>query len=118
MTTGLPPDHPATPVSSAQPVAESRPDVTQPAFVKAGAMPGALQRWWQMALVLVLVGAVMGLAQLWTRLGVIQEQLARQSADAGALSVEARTVAREALALAKDVVANARPKAQPIVAVI
>lgn len=69
-------------------------------------MPGALQRWWQMALVLVLVGAVMGLAQLWTRLGVIQEQLARQSADAGALSVEARTVAREALALAKDAAAR------------
>ncbi|WP_137896841.1 uroporphyrinogen-III C-methyltransferase [Ramlibacter sp. 2FC] len=48
---------------------------------------------------LSLVLAVAGLGAsglLWQKLATIQEQLARQSADAGAQSVEARTLARQA----------------------
>ena len=48
--------------------------------------------------------AVSGL--LWQRLGSIQEQLARQSADAGTQSIEARSVARQAQALAQETAAK------------
>ena len=52
-------------------------------------------------LALGIAGAVAALALvssmlLWQKLGTIQEQLARQSADAGTQSIEARTVARQA----------------------
>jgi uroporphyrin-3 C-methyltransferase len=40
----------------------------------------------------------------WQRVSGMQEQLARQSADASAVAVEARTLARQAEALARDVV--------------
>jgi uroporphyrin-3 C-methyltransferase len=40
---------------------------------------------------------------LWQKLGTIQEQLARQSADAGSNAVEARAMARQAQDLARDV---------------
>lgn len=61
--------------------------------------------------VLLLLGvvAVAGLAtsvMLWQRLGSIQEQLARQSADAGAQSIEARTLANQALDMARDAAAR------------
>ncbi|HSW17036.1 MAG TPA: hypothetical protein VLJ86_07405, partial [Ramlibacter sp.] len=39
---------------------------------------------------------------LWQKLSGIQEQLARQSADAGATAVEARTLAREAQETARE----------------
>ncbi len=44
---------------------------------------------------------------LWQKLANMQEQLARQSADAGAQSVEARTIAKEALEQAQDAAARA-----------
>lgn len=40
---------------------------------------------------------------LWQRLSDIQEQLARQSADSGATAVEARTLARQAQELAREI---------------
>lgn len=43
---------------------------------------------------------------LWQRLGAIQEQLARQSAEAGANAIEARALAREARELARDTAAR------------
>lgn len=43
---------------------------------------------------------------LWQRLSVIQEQLARQSADSGAQAVEARTLARQAQELARETAAR------------
>jgi uroporphyrin-III C-methyltransferase len=43
---------------------------------------------------------------LWQKLSLIQEQLARQSADAGAISVEARAMAKQAQDLARDVAAR------------
>ena len=45
-------------------------------------------------------------ALLWSRLTGIQEQLARQSADSGAVAIEARTLARQAQELARDIAAR------------
>ncbi|QIL72354.1 hypothetical protein G7048_19530 [Diaphorobacter sp. HDW4B] len=58
-------------------------------------------------LLVTIVGAVAiaGLASsfmLWQKLSNIQEQLARQTADSGAQSIEARTMAREAADVARD----------------
>jgi uroporphyrin-III C-methyltransferase len=58
---------------------------------------------------LFLVIAAIALAasvMLWQKLSIIQEQLARQSADAGATSVEARAMAKQAQDLARDVAAR------------
>ncbi len=44
----------------------------------------------------VAVTALVSTGLLWQKLSAIQEQLARQSADSGALSIEARTMARQA----------------------
>ncbi len=52
-------------------------------------------------LVLSLVALVASLL-LWQKLSDIQEQLARQSADSGATAVEARTLARQAQELARE----------------
>ena len=51
-------------------------------------------RWLLMCLALVSLLALLASAMLWQKLSSIQEQLARQSADAGAQSVEARAVAK------------------------
>jgi uroporphyrin-3 C-methyltransferase len=51
--------------------------------------------------VLVLV-ALTASGLLWNRLSDIQEQLARQSADSGAVAIEARTLARQAQELARE----------------
>ncbi|WP_427915275.1 uroporphyrinogen-III C-methyltransferase [Ramlibacter sp. MMS24-I3-19] len=56
------------------------------------------------ALLLVLTLAALGASVLlWQKLSGIQEQLARQSADAGSNAVEARAMARQAQDLARDV---------------
>ena len=57
------------------------------------------------ALVVALVASVTS-AMLWQRLSAMREQLARQSADAGVQSVEARTVARQAQELARETAAR------------
>ena len=44
----------------------------------------------------VAVAALVSSTLLWQKLGTIQEQLARQSADNGAQAIEARTIARQA----------------------
>ena len=44
----------------------------------------------------VAVAALVSSSLLWQKLGTIQEQLARQSADNGAQAIEARTIARQA----------------------
>lgn len=55
-------------------------------------------------LLLVLTLAALGASVLlWQKLSGIQEQLARQSADAGSNAVEARAIARQAQDLARDV---------------
>nr|WP_239027468.1 uroporphyrinogen-III C-methyltransferase [Ramlibacter algicola] len=57
-------------------------------------------------LVLVAVLALGSSVLLWQKLSTIQEQLARQSADAGSNAVEARAVARQAQDLARDIAAR------------
>lgn len=65
-------------------------------------------RRWQLTLTLTLAvaaTAVLALvlsALLWQKLSSMQEQLARQSADAGAQSLEARSTAKMALELARE----------------
>ena len=48
------------------------------------------------------LGALVASLLLWQKLSDIQEQLARQSADSGATAVEARTLARQAQELARE----------------
>ncbi len=58
-------------------------------------------------LLLALVAVALAISGLlWQRLGGIQEQLARQSADSGAVAIEARTLARQAQEQARDIAAR------------
>ncbi len=58
-------------------------------------------------LAVVLALLALGVALLaWQRLSAMREQLARQSADAGVQSVEARAIARQAQELARDTAAR------------
>jgi uroporphyrin-III C-methyltransferase len=87
MSEALPPDSPQTPVS-------------QPTAVQAQPLQ-RLPRWaW--ALVLLSGAALLISVALWQRLSSIQEALARQSADATAASVEARTLAKAAQDTVKE----------------
>ena len=54
----------------------------------------------------VAVGALVSTGMLWQKLSGIQEQLARQSADSGALAIEARTMARQAEDLVRETAAR------------
>ena len=58
----------------------------------------------------VAVAALVSSGLLWQKLSAIQEQLARQSADSGALAIEARTMARQAEELVRDTVAQQADK--------
>jgi uroporphyrin-3 C-methyltransferase len=66
--------------------------------------PSARLAWSLLAAVALL--ALVSSALLWQKLSTIQEQLARQSADAGSNAVEARALARQAQELARDVAAR------------
>ncbi|MES2936461.1 MAG: uroporphyrinogen-III C-methyltransferase [Pseudomonadota bacterium] len=57
-------------------------------------------------LALVAAAALFSSAMLWQKLSTIQEQLARQSADAGAGAMEARALARQAQDVARDTAAR------------
>lgn len=74
-----------------------------PAAMPSLAAPAvALSRpvfWGLLALIAL---ALLASGLLWERLSAIQEQLARQSADSGAVAIEARTLARQAQELARD----------------
>jgi uroporphyrin-3 C-methyltransferase len=59
-----------------------------------------------MGLAGVSVAAVLASGFLWQKLSSIQEQLARQSADAGAQSMEARAVAKQALEQSQEAAAR------------
>ncbi len=48
------------------------------------------------------LAALLASGMLWQKLATIQELLARQSADTGALSVEARSMAKQAMELSQD----------------
>lgn len=82
--------------SSAPGPAAGQADPATSAAAAGAEAPAPARRGW-LLLSLVLAAAGLGASGLlWQRLASIQEQLARQSADAGAQSVEARTLARQA----------------------
>jgi uroporphyrin-3 C-methyltransferase len=58
------------------------------------------------AVALATIAALVSSGLLWQKLNAIQEQLARQSADAGAQAIEARTIARQAEELVRDTAAR------------
>lgn len=60
-----------------------------------------------MSLAGVSVAALLGSGLLWQKLSSIQEQLARQSADTGAQSAEARALAKHAMEQAQEAAARA-----------
>ena len=76
----------------AAPAADAEPPAAAPAARAHPALPGPglLLAWGLAALALVVV------ALLWQKVSSMQEQLARQSAEATSRSVEARTLARQA----------------------
>ncbi|MES2950176.1 MAG: uroporphyrinogen-III C-methyltransferase [Pseudomonadota bacterium] len=78
----------------------------QPVVLSVNPGTGPTQRV-QWALVLAaLVAAIVVSGLLWQKLSSIQEQLARQSADAGAQATEARATARQAQELAMETAAK------------
>ncbi len=66
----------------------------------AGLQPGLVAAW-LLAAVAITVGVL-----LWMKVDGMQQQLARQSADAGSQSVEARTLARQAEETVRDTAAK------------
>ena len=86
------------------------PDVSREAFVKqavgSGPGPSAVTPWMYYILVVVASVALILAVVLWQRLGHIQEQLARQSAETGSQAQEARTLARQASELARETAAR------------
>jgi uroporphyrin-III C-methyltransferase len=82
-------------------------DVVLPAPPAAGLLPTvkSSRRWLRLVAVVAVLG-VAASALLWHRLGGIQEQLARQSADAGSQAGEARAAARQAQDLSIETAAK------------
>jgi len=70
------------------------------------ATPKTVPRGLIMALGVLALVALLSSGFLWQKLASIQEQLARQSADAGAQSVEARATAKQAQELARETAAR------------
>jgi uroporphyrin-3 C-methyltransferase len=68
----------------------------------APAAPKSVPRWVVMSLGVVAVAALLVSVFQWQKLASIQEHLARQSADAGVQSVEARATAKQAQELARE----------------
>jgi uroporphyrin-3 C-methyltransferase len=95
----------AVPSQSSEPVATLAPvEVAAPAGGTAAA--SRLARIALAVLTLLAGAALLSSAMLWQKLSTIQEQLARQSADAGAGAMEARTLARQAQDVARDIAAR------------
>ncbi len=63
-------------------------------------------RWAVAGVAALALLALLASALLWQKLASMQEQLARQSADAGAQAIEARSTARQAQELARDAAAR------------
>jgi len=64
--------------------------------------PARSTRPWLLALAALCALALLSSGLLWQKLANIQEQLARQSADTGVQALEARTLAKQALELARE----------------
>ncbi|RCX08519.1 uroporphyrin-3 C-methyltransferase [Extensimonas vulgaris] len=79
----------------------------QPAHAPApAASRTGLQAYVLVAAAALAVAALVSSVLLWQKLGGMQEQLARQSAESSAQAVEARTLARQAQEQARDAVAR------------
>lgn len=92
--------------ASAPPTAPEPLSAAPEAVAAAGAGTGRAAHWGFTAVaVIALLGAGSSIV-LWQKLGAIQEQLARQSADAGSNAIEARTLARQAEELARETAAR------------
>jgi uroporphyrin-3 C-methyltransferase len=72
----------------------------------AASLPGPLMRLLLWVLSAVALAALVASSLLWQKVAGMQEQLARQSADAGTQSVEARTLARQALEQSRETAAR------------
>ena len=91
---------PAAPSDTPSAASVPMPEVAlQPEPVKASSR-------WLWAVGLVAAGGLLGSVMTWQKLGNIQEQLARQSADTGAQATEARANAKQAQELAMETAAK------------
>jgi uroporphyrin-III C-methyltransferase len=99
-------------MSSLPPAPEAELPPALPASVPVAHLPppeprgSGLARAALIALTLIAAAALLSSVMLWQRLSAIQEQLARQSADTGANAIEARTLARQAQDVARDIAAR------------
>jgi uroporphyrin-3 C-methyltransferase len=97
---------------SADPEADNPPPVVEtapaPAVAPEAGAPGAVvvARGLMYALVVLAAAALLLSVLLWQKLSNIEEQLARQSQEAGSNAIEARTLARQAQELAREVAAK------------
>ena len=95
--------HPALPPAQPPPLVVGE---LPPAAPPAPAVLPNSARWLGYGLLLALLvaaAALLASSLLWQRLNAIQEELARRSLDAGAQSIEARTLARQAMDGMRDV---------------
>lgn len=96
-------------IAAVTPAAEPVASAPAGASAQEGSFAGSGSSMRGVLLSLVAVLAVVALAAsglLWQKLSGMQEQLARQSADAGAQASEARALARQAQELSRDVAAR------------
>ena len=97
------------PTDSSAPAAPGNPVTAAPpgAGPAVGVAPTAsLRHTGTYLLGAVAIAALVSSGLLWQKLNTIQEQLARQSADAGAQAIEARAMARQAQELVRDTAAR------------
>jgi uroporphyrin-3 C-methyltransferase len=95
---------PAPGAAAVAPVEAAAALVVHPQVEPNGKVSVARPLLWGMGV--VSVAGLVASALLWQKLNSIQENLARQSADAGAQSIEARATAKEAQELARETAAR------------
>ena len=86
--------------------AAAAPSMPDPAAAVMVAAQWRVPRWAVLGFVALALVSLLLSATLWQKLSNIQEQLARQSADAGAQSVEARSLAHQAQELSRETAAR------------
>lgn len=91
---------------SSEPTPGLPPTASAGSSARAAARLSASARLGLSALGCIALAALVASLLLWQRLSGIQEQLARQSADSGAQAIEARSMARQAQDLARDIAAK------------
>ncbi|MBP7565674.1 MAG: uroporphyrinogen-III C-methyltransferase [Burkholderiaceae bacterium] len=103
--TQAPAPEPSSPADPVLPAASTTGTAAPQAAARAAMSPGAVRIViWGVAA--VAAAALIASLMLWQKLSTIQEQLARQSADAGASAVEARALARDAQDQARETAAR------------